>query len=84
MLHDWHYLIFRAASSKATKRIADKIFQYGIKRKGKSGYSSWSRRVGLWIATPYLIRRSIKKYGEIRQSDKDTLLKHLQILCPSI
>lgn len=79
MLHDYHYLVFNAAADGKYKEMADDIFKEGIAKKGKSGYSSWSRKAGLWIASPYLIIRARLKYGRITALQMLQMTQHYQI-----
>jgi hypothetical protein len=65
MLHDFHYLVYNVAANLKYKQMADEIFKIGIERKGKSNYSGWTRKLGLWLATPYLILRAKNKYGKM-------------------
>lgn len=80
MLHDYHYLKFNAAAQGKYKEMADEIFKVGIAKKGKSGYSSWSRKAGLWIASPYLIIRARIKYGRITAIQMLQMTQHYKIM----
>lgn len=80
MLHDWHYLYFKAGTNLKYKKIADKIFRYGIKRKGKSKWSSWTRYVGLRIVSiPFVIFAKYKR-GKMSATDMFWINKHYNIL----
>lgn len=79
MLHDYHYLAFNAAAHAKYKEMSDVIFKTGIAKKGKSAYSSWSRKAGLWIASPYLIIRARLKYGRITALQMLQMTQHYQI-----
>lgn len=80
MLHDWHYLYFKAGTNLKYKKLADKIFRDGIKRKGKSKWSSWTRYVGLRIVSiPFVIFAKHKR-GKMTATDMYWISKHYNIL----
>jgi len=80
MLHDWHYVYFRAGTSKKYKKLSDIIFKEGIKRKGKSKWSSWTRFFGLSLITPIFVLRSRKVHGRMTATDMLLITKHYNIL----
>lgn len=80
MLHDWHYLYFKAGTNLKYKKIADKIFRHGIERKGKSKWSSWTRYTGLRIVSiPFVIFAKHKR-GKMSSTDMYWINKHYNIL----
>lgn len=80
MLHDWHYIYFKAGTNLKYKKLADKIFRHGIKRKGKSKWSSWTRYVGLRIVSiPFVIFTKHKR-GSMTATDMYWISKHYNIL----
>lgn len=80
MLHDWHYIMFRAGSNAKYKKMADEIFKCGILKKGKSKWSSWTRFAGLSIITPIFVWRSKKRHGNMTALDMLKITQHYNIL----
>jgi hypothetical protein len=80
MLHDFHYLVYKAGTNLKYKTMADKIFREGIKRKGKSKWSSWTRYVGLRIVSiPFTIFAK-HKHGKMTATDMFLMTKDFNIL----
>jgi hypothetical protein len=80
MLHDWHYLYFKAGSHFTYKKKVDEIFREGIRRKGKGKANAKNRFKGLLILSPFIIFRSRKIYGKMTATDMFLITKQYNIL----
>lgn len=69
MLHDYHYIVYKAATNFRTKWISDWLYAKGQERKGKGQYSSFSRFIGLSIIGVIFVPYSILTKG--RQSTEN-------------
>lgn len=80
MLHDYHYLNYRAATNFITKWKADWMYAKGQERKGKGQYSSFSRFVGLTLIGLGFIPYAYYKRGKITKENKEKIINDYKIL----
>lgn len=63
MLHDYHYVYYKVATSFRNKWRADQIYMINQMRKGKGQYSSISRFIGLTLISIFFV-----PYTKMRKS----------------
>lgn len=80
MLHDYHYIVYRAATSFESKFKADWIYAKGQERKGKGQYSAFSRFIGLTIIGIAFVPYAYLKRGKRNWFDKFRINEDYRIL----
>lgn len=80
LLHDYHYLVYSAATHPIMKWKADWILAKGGERKGKGSYSSYSKFIALTLTGIVFIPYSYFKRGGIAEAQKALLLEDYHTL----
>lgn len=80
MLHDYHYSVYKVASSFISKFRTDWIYAKGQERKGKGQYSSFTRFIGLTIIGIVFVPIRYIQKGRISKENKLALLNDYRIL----
>jgi hypothetical protein len=77
MLHDYQYIVYRAAANFITKWQSDWMYAKGIERKGKGQYCAFTRLLVLTLIGVVFVPHSFLKRGK---ADKKSIKKQYNIL----